>query len=502
MSQLNSSLWFGTEESHFAALKAQEEVSKLVAAGPEAIKAAVLAAGGGRGEDTYGMPPIWEQHGSLAVVDISGSLVNGMAGFGRLFGVIGYGDIQQALSQIAASKDVTGVLLNIDSGGGQVDGVADTGDAIRALDASKPVISYTGGTMASAALWLGASARQVLAGSTAQVGSVGTMIVHMERSKQLDQMGVKATIVRFGDYKALSNPIEPLSDAGKKQLQSLADESGRIFVDYMAERRGMTFDKFQKTAGEGRMFMGQQAKDVGLIDGVVNLTGAVTQAKSLDKAGTHQQNRAQSRKGALNMKLSKKTVLAIAAGLALDKLGLAEPEANLEGVKLEGTALAAVEVEAKEVQVAIDTRIAAAVTEAKTPLEAKITTLTAAAETAKSEAKVASDKVALAEAAATQLKGQLDASAALAAQQAEIVKASMSVMSVALGGAAEVGAALTGTELLAEHKRLSEAFTKKFPTGGVAAVHTQIKQTKAVSVPPMLQHLVSQAAKTTNATAK
>lgn len=497
MHQLNSSLWFGTEESHFAALKAEEEVSKLVAGGPEAIKAAVIAAGGGRGNDPFALDPVWEQQGSLAVVNISGSLVNGFAGFGRLFGVIGYGDIQQALAEISSNKDVTGVMLNIDSGGGQVDGVSDTGDAIRALDTVKPVFSYTGGTMASAALWLGASARQVMAAPTAQVGSVGTMIVHMERSKQLEQMGVKATVIRFGEYKALANPIEPLSEAGQKQLQSLADESGRIFVDYMAERRGTTAEAFQKKAGEGRMFMGQKALDVGLVDKVVNLTGAISSAKTLDKSGTQPQNRAHSRKG-VNMKLSKKSVLAIAAGAALDKLGLAEPEANLEGVKLEGDALVAAEAEAKEILAAIDTRVTAA----KAPLEVKVTELTAAAEKAATDVKAATDKVALAEAAATQIKGQLDTSAALAAKQAEIVKASISVMSVSMGGAADVAAALTGNELIAEHDRLSEQFKKKFPTGGVAAVQGVMKKPETAALNPMFQHMVDQAKGKSTATAK
>lgn len=483
MPQLISQLWFGTEESYFAYLHAQERVEALTAQGPDAIKAAVLAAGGGRGTDPFGLPSLWETHGNVAVLHIEGSLIAGNAGFMRLFGAIGYADIQSALAEIAADKDIAAVLLNIQSGGGQVDGLEDTGDMIRALDATKPVFSYTGGVMGSAAYWMGASARHITAARTAQVGSVGTLIVHMERSQQLRQNGVTPTVVRYGKYKALANPVEPLSEEGKKELQAIADEAGSIFVEYVAGRRGMTVEKFQATAGEGRVFMGRQALEVGLVDAVSNLSGAINQAKSLDNRGTHPHNPRNPRKG-MNMKLSKKSILAIAAGVALDKLGLAEPEANLEGVKLEGDALTLAQAEANEISSTFDTRVAAATTAATASLTAKVEELTtklAAAETSK----------ATFEAASNDFQAKLATSADHAAKADAIVKASISVMSVAMGGSADVGASLTGSELLAEHDRLAEQFKKKFPTGGVAAVQGPAKTEASEDAPsPLFMSLV------------
>lgn len=492
MPKLSSNLWYGDEESYFVLMRAQERVLELQAAGPDALRAAVIAAGGGRGSDPFELPAMWEQHGNLAVVNIDGSLVNGHSGFMRLFGVVGYGDIQEALAEIANAKDVSSVLLNIDSGGGQVDGVEDAGDSIRALDAVKPVMSYTGGTMGSAAYWLGSSARTVAAGRTAQVGSVGTLIVHSERSKARADAGITDTVVRYGRFKALGNPLEPLTEDGKAQLQGLADESGKIFVDYVADRRGVTAAQFQKTAGEGRVFMGRQALDVGLVDSVTNMTGAMKQAKSLDKGSAQPQNSPNSRK-ALKMKLSKKSVLAIAAGTALDQLGLAEPEANLEGVKLEGTALAAAEAEANEIVAATKARVDAAVAEATAPLTAAVAEAQTKATAAEAAATEAKGKVALAEAAANDFRGQVATATELAAGYASVVKGAISVMSVALGGPADAGAALTGKELLAEHDRLADQFKVKFPTGRVAAVMGAPTQPAKAGVNPMFAHLVKPA---------
>lgn len=184
------------------------------------------------------------------------------------------------------------------------------------------------------------------------------------------------------------------------------------------------------------------------------------------------------------MKLSKKSILAIAAGVALDKLGLAEPEANLEGVKLEGDALTLAQAEANEISSTFDTRVAAATTAATASLTAKVEELTtklAAAETSK----------ATFEAASNDFQAKLATSADHAAKADAIVKASISVMSVAMGGSADVGASLTGSELLAEHDRLAEQFKKKFPTGGVAAVQGPAKTEASEDAPsPLFMSLV------------
>lgn len=479
-----NSIWYGNDESCFTLFQALEKVEFLQSQGPEAIKAAVIAAGGGRGADPFELPPIWQAHGDTAVVEINGSLIAGFAGFGRLFGALGYGDITNALAEIANDKNIKAVLLNIDSGGGAVDGLEDAGNTIRRLDAMKPVLSYTGGQMGSAAYWLGSSARKVAASKTAQVGSIGTIIMHMERSKHLKEIGFTPTIVRHGKFKALANPIEPLSEEGKAQLQGLADEAGAIFVEYVADRRGMTADAFQKTAGEGRVFMGRKALEVGLVDHITNMGDAINFAKTLDKSATQTHNSRNPGKGTQMKHLSKKTVLALAAGMALDKLGLAEPEANLAGVKLEGDALTLAQAEAAEVAAAMKTGIDAAVATATAPLTAEVTSLKAALATAEGNA-------ATFKASSDSFQSQLKDSADLAAEGFKIMKASMSTMSVALGGAKDVGAALTGKELVAAHEALAAQFTAKFPSSAVAAVNVPETQTTTTEASAPNAHFLS-----------
>lgn len=453
-------LWFGTEDSYIAYLDAMAQVQQLEAAGPESLKAAVQMRGGGRGEDPFGLPSMMNVHGDVGIVDIKGSLVNGEAGFYRLFGITGYEDVKAAIGDALDDKNVKRIVLNIDSGGGAVNGVEDAGAFIRKAAQIKPIVAFSGGTMGSAAYWLGVSADKVLAGKTAMVGSVGTLIVHMEMTKALAESGRKATIFRHGEYKALGHPYEPLSDKAKEHFQAMADEGGKIFVAYAAERRGTTPEKFQKTMGEGRVFMGQQAHEVGLIDAVASLETVMTSAKSLDKrSSTVENSRHSARNPDMKIRaLSKAVLLAIAGGTKLEALGLSSEAANVEGVKPEAEDVTALTADATEIHSAFTAATATAVTAAVS---------TAKAESDKVVAGL-SAKVALLEAGAGDLTGKVTAANEMAASYASVVKGAITTMSVALG-AADTGASLQGAALMAEHDRLKEAFLAKFPSGGVTA---------------------------------
>jgi signal peptide peptidase SppA len=476
-------LWFGTDESYLQYMETMAQVQQLEAAGPDALKAAIQMRGGGRGDDPFGLPPLWTAEGETAVVSIKGNLVNGSSGFYRFFGILGYEDIKAAVGEALEDRNIKRIILDIDSPGGAVNGLDEVGSFIRKAAAIKPVVSYTSGSMASAAYWLGISATRVYSSRMAQVGSVGTLIVHMEVTKALEEQGRKATLFRYGHSKALGHPFEKLSEKAAEQIQGMADDSGKIFVQYAADRRGTTPEEFQKTMGEGRVFMGKAALDVGLVDGIMSFEELMA-SKTLDKARATAENPRHSAQAAqgTNMKIraiSQAVILALAAGTKVEALGLAEPVANVEGTKPEADDVSALTAQATEVQAAIDARI-------KTATEAAAAAATAASDkvvAAKdSELSALTAKVTLLEAGAADLTSKVTAANTVAATYAGVVKKSITVMATALG-VADTGATLTGEALSAEHARLEEAFTKKFPTGGVAAVAKPVEQTAAEASP-------------------
>jgi signal peptide peptidase SppA len=227
-------------------------------------------------------PSIYELVGDAAVIDISGSLVPGYAGWMQLFGVTGYEDISGALIEAVKDKKAKRIVLCIDSPGGAVKGVSSTAELINNVGKVKPLNVYAE-TANSAAYWLACAGGNITLDEVGEAGSIGTLIVHTEYSKELAQEGVTKTIIRAGKYKALANPIEPLSEEAKADLQQKADDARDLFVNAVANYRGTTPSKVESSMGQGRVFMGMRALGVGLVDRIGTFQDALAYSAELAK---------------------------------------------------------------------------------------------------------------------------------------------------------------------------------------------------------------------------
>jgi signal peptide peptidase SppA len=259
-------VWLGSLEALNYVIAASAKVAEMRARG---------------GELAMELPPIYEVREGVAVVEMSGPLVMGSAGFFRMFGILGYDDLRQGLNEAVAQKDVKSLLLNVSSGGGHASGTEDASAHLKEIDKLKPVVTHTGSMMASAAYWIGSSARRILATKTAEVGSIGCVITHMERSEQMKRDGVKATIIRSGPYKHAANSIEPLSDEAKADLQSKVDDLNGMFEAGVARNLGVPVKTVHEKMGGGRVFLGFRAQEVGLVHGIASFDEAFAVAKIL-----------------------------------------------------------------------------------------------------------------------------------------------------------------------------------------------------------------------------
>ena len=208
-----------------------------------------------------------DTYGSVASVNIKGSLISQSSWLSRLVGLTGYDEIQNAVTAAAQEPGIDNILLDIDSPGGSVNGVAETGNLIRTIDETvMPVSSFTSGQMASAAYWLGSSAREIHATEMASIGSIGVIAVHQEYSKAMEKEGIKPTVFTAGEHKGRGNPYEPLSAADKTYIQEKVDGAYGFFVNAVAENRGLTADYVKENAANGKDFFATEAIGVGLID--------------------------------------------------------------------------------------------------------------------------------------------------------------------------------------------------------------------------------------------
>lgn len=190
-------------------------------------------------------------------------------------------DLQAALADPA----VHSIILAIDSPGGTVDGTITLANIV--AGAEKPVATLASGTMASAAYWIGsaASAGVYITDATTNVGSIGVVATHTDVSKAQATQGIKTTEIAAGKYKRIASQFEPLTKEGRQTIQDQVDHIYGLFVDAVAAQRGVSTDKVLQDMADGRIFIGQQAIDAGLVDGVSTLDALVAQLNERRSSG-------------------------------------------------------------------------------------------------------------------------------------------------------------------------------------------------------------------------
>jgi signal peptide peptidase SppA len=215
----------------------------------------------------------------VAVIALHGVVAKRMNLFTQISGGVSTelaaGDIAAALADPA----VHSIILHIDSPGGTADGTQALARTVMAArDSGKQIVTYADGVMASAAYWIGSAAeRAYIADGTTQVGSIGVVASHTDVSGMQEKAGVKTTEIYAGKYKRVASSYAPLSKEGKQTIQDQVDYLYAVFVDDVAAQRGVSEKTVLQNMADGRVFIGQQAIDAGLVDGVSTIEALVAE---------------------------------------------------------------------------------------------------------------------------------------------------------------------------------------------------------------------------------
>lgn len=430
------------------------------------------------------LPPLWQRVGSVGVIDISGSLIDGSAGWMRLFGVNGYQDIANAARAAVADPDVKSLMFNVSSGGGHVHGLADFSAEIAAISKTKPSLTYTSNTMASAAYWSGSSvAGPIVMAPTAEVGSLGVLQVTRNISKQLEMQGVSMTIHRAGEMKARVNPIEELTPEAKAHLDEQLADLHTMFKKAVAKNRpGMTAEELA-TATDGRTFLGQRAVKAGLADSLGSFDLAL---KLLDKGVPKKDTSRNSKGAAMHMTPQQlaKYQAAIAAGhtiaAALDAAGVVVTAEQLADMEKSAAAF-------KAEQDAADLAKAEAAAAAKAAAASGAAASAGAGESAndllKSQLVTANASLLAAQVELTNLKASTQSMTAHHEGLLAIARKATAGMMIPLGGSGAAAETMDASTVIAEHARVSTLFLEKFKPGQVTQNTAEAGADKSNALP-------------------
>ena len=216
--------------------------------------------------------------GPTKVIPILGSLTHRGSSMGALSGISSYHSLQDAINSALDDDSVKNILLDIDSPGGTVAGAFDFADFIAESKAVKPIYAIARDQMSSAAYLIGSAATKVYATQTSQVGSIGVVAMHLDKSEKDKKEGVKPTFIHAGAYKVAGNPHEKLEGDALDYLKGSVEESYDMFVSAVARNRGLNEQDVRDT--EARVYKGSKAKEIGLVDEITTFEALIQELAS------------------------------------------------------------------------------------------------------------------------------------------------------------------------------------------------------------------------------
>ncbi|MBO6886089.1 MAG: S49 family peptidase, partial [Marivita sp.] len=184
---------------------------------------------------------------------------------------VSYEGIAAQLREARADPEVRAILLDIDSPGGEATGMFATARLVSAINQTKPVLAFVNDVAASAAYGIASAASEIVVSPTSMVGSIGVVLTHFDRSGELEERGVKPTLIHAGAHKVDGHPFGPLSDAVRGDLQAEVMKIYDQFVGLVAEGRSSPMTEQAIRATEARTYLGTDAISQGLADRVASL---------------------------------------------------------------------------------------------------------------------------------------------------------------------------------------------------------------------------------------
>lgn len=174
---------------------------------------------------------------------------------------------------------VRAFVLEIRSPGGAVGASQSLYRTIRDLRETdeRPVIAWIGDVGASGGYYVALAADSIYALPGSITGSIGVIMEFPDAQELLRKVGLRFEVVKSGEHKDMGSFVRPMSEGDREILEGVVRDVWEQFVEAVGENRGMTRERVVGLA-DGRIFTGEQARDLGLVDGIGTLQEAIDAA--------------------------------------------------------------------------------------------------------------------------------------------------------------------------------------------------------------------------------
>ncbi len=205
----------------------------------------------------------------IGVIEIKGTITGSM-------------DTLKQIKEFRNDTAIRAILVRIDSPGGAVGPSQEIYREILRTVKTKPVVVSMGGVAASGGYYIASAASYIIANPGTITGSIGVIIYFPNLRELFDKIGYQMTTVKSGKFKDIGNPAREMTPEEKELLQNTINETYAQFVRDVAKARDLPEQDVRQVA-DGRIIMGEKARELKLVDGLGNFEDAVDKAAELGK---------------------------------------------------------------------------------------------------------------------------------------------------------------------------------------------------------------------------
>jgi protease-4 len=184
------------------------------------------------------------------------------------------------LKKYVKDNSVKAIVFRIDSPGGAVAPAQEIYAEVRKAVSKKKIVVSMGSVAASGGYYIASPATRIIANPGTLTGSIGVIMEIPNVEGLMNKLGIKTEVVKSGRHKDLASVFRGIKKEEREILQNVLDNVHEQFIMAVAQGRNMLPDDVKKIA-DGRIFTGEQALKVGLIDGLGNLEDAIKSAAQL-----------------------------------------------------------------------------------------------------------------------------------------------------------------------------------------------------------------------------
>ena len=188
--------------------------------------------------------------------------------------------IVEKLVKLRKNEKIKAIILRIDSPGGGVGPAQEVHAEVKKAQKEKKILVSMGSVAASGGYYIACAADRIIANPGSITGSIGVIVESLNVEELLGKLGLRSVVVKSGKHKDLGSPLRPMTGEDRKLLQGVIDSVHEQFIQAVAEGRKLPLEKVRELA-DGRIFSGDQARSLGLVDELGNLEDTIALAAQI-----------------------------------------------------------------------------------------------------------------------------------------------------------------------------------------------------------------------------